>query len=128
MTTKIELLNMAQQLAQHAAARQSVVAENIANVDTPGYRQQDIPSFADSYNEFSGEGSMRATRPGHFGHSSQETAAKARIVESGVVAPNGNSVSLEDEILKSAEIQQQHDMAISIYRSGLGVIRASIGR
>ncbi|MFV0335150.1 MAG: FlgB family protein [Tropicimonas sp.] len=127
MFDKIELLNMAQRLAQHAAARQSVVARNIAQVDTPGYRQRDIASFADTYRAGEGDG-LRATREGHLGTTESSAAPRPFLVEGGTIAPNGNNVSLEGEILKAAEIRQQHDMALSIYRSGLGVIRASLGR
>ena len=127
MLDRIGLMNMAQQLAKHAAARQSVVARNIAHVDTPGYRRQDIAQFSESYRD-DRQIAMRATRSGHVVHTQQEFATMFRVVESDTVAPNGNTVSLEDEILNSAEVKQQHDMAISIYQSGLGIIRASIGR
>ncbi len=128
MTDRIELLSMAQKLAEHAAARQSVVAKNIANVDTPGFKRLDLPSFAETYETTRGDSSMRATRPGHFGTMSDTPQLKARVQDGGTVKPNGNNVSLEEEILTSAEVRQQHDMAISIYQSGLGIMRASLGR
>lgn len=44
MDTKLSLLRLASDLAAHAATRQSVIAENIAHADTPGYRARDIPA------------------------------------------------------------------------------------
>ncbi len=128
MFDRIEVLRMVQQLAEHAAARQAVVARNVAHADTPGYRQRDIPEFAALYRAEAGDGAMRATRAGHVGSAPTAMRFEPRIAEGGTVAPNGNSVSLEDQILRAAEIRQQHDMALSIYRSGLGVVRASLGR
>lgn len=128
MTDRLEILQMARQLAEHAAARQSVVARNIAHADTPGYRQQDIPDFTEIYRDAGAGSEMRATRSGHFGRMESRVSADPFITGGGTVAPNGNDVSLEDQILKSAEVQQQHDMALAIYRSGLGVLRASLGR
>jgi flagellar basal-body rod protein FlgB len=43
-------------------------------------------------------------------------------------APNGNSVSLEAEMVKSVEARQNHEMALAIYRATSDVIRASLGR
>lgn len=128
MIGQIEILHMAQQLAEHAAARQSVVAKNIAHADTPGFRQQDVQSFSETYRNTDAVSDMRATRRGHFGKMEASAMPVAFEVEGGTVKPNGNNVSLENEILKSAEIKQQHDMALSIYRSGLGIVRASLGR
>lgn len=126
MLDRIGILQMARQLAEHSAARQSVVARNIAHADTPGYRQQDIPDFSEIYRSAGTE--MRATRSGHVNHAETGGRGKPFVVDGGTVAPNGNTVSLEDQILESAEIQQKHDMALAIYRSGLGVLRASLGR
>ena len=45
MFEKLELTRMAQGLAAHAGARMGVIAKNVANADTPGYKAQDIPDF-----------------------------------------------------------------------------------
>ena len=124
MFQKLELTRMAQDLAAHAGARMGVIAQNVANADTPGYRSQDIADFASVYAE--GGMEMAATRPGHLS-AAQTTAFEAQtVVESG--APNGNSVSLETEMVKSAEARQEHEMALAIYRATSDVIRASLGR
>ena len=49
MFGKIELMDMAQAMARHAAQRQNVIAGNVANADTPGYKARDLTSFAESY-------------------------------------------------------------------------------
>jgi flagellar basal-body rod protein FlgB len=43
-------------------------------------------------------------------------------------SPNGNTVSLETELVRSASAKRQHDVSLAIYRSSLDILRASLGR
>lgn len=124
MFEKLEITAMAQAMASHAGDRMGLVARNVANADTPGYRALDLPDFAEVYD--TGGMALRATRPGHLG-ASQGAAALAFASTTGA-APNGNSVSLEGEMVKAAGARQEHEMALAIYRSTSGIIRASLGR
>jgi flagellar basal-body rod protein FlgB len=125
MFEKLELTRMAQALAAHSGARMAVIARNVAHADTPGYKAQDLPSFDRVFAAESGE--MRATRPGHLGASSDGLSLVAERAP-GREAPNGNSVSLEGEMVKSVEARQAHEMALAIYRATSDVVRASLGR
>lgn len=124
MFSRLELTRMAQGLAAHAGTRLGVIAQNIANADTPGYRTRDIADFATTYGATAQQ--MRATRPGHL-----QTGTGGKTTESfasgGDAAPNGNDVSLELEMVKAASTRQEHEMALAIYRATSGVIRASLG-
>lgn len=125
MFEKLELTRMAQALAAHSGSRMSVIAQNVANADTPGYKAQDLPSFDKVFAAESG--AMRATRPGHL---TAASGGMALVPERGPgrESPNGNSVSLEGEMVKSVEARQSHDMALAIYRATSDVLRASLGR
>lgn len=125
MFEKLELTRMAQSLAAFSGARMAVVAENVANADTPGYKAKDMPAFAKAFAE--AEGQMRATRSGHLSATASTTLPLPEQVR-GHEAPNGNSVSLEAEMVKSVEARQSHEMALAIYRATSDVIRASLGR
>lgn len=125
MFEKLELTRMAQGLAAHAGARMGVIAQNIAHADTPGYKARDMPAFAAVYAGDSAP--LRATRARHLSPSAGEDRPAARIIP-GAESPNGNSVSLELEMVKSAEARQEHEMALAIYRATSGVIRAALGR
>ncbi len=125
MFEKLDLTRMAQALAAQSGARMAVIAENVANADTPGYKAKDVPAFAEVYE--AGGLEMRATRPGHLAApSAASTPVPDRV--RGHESPNGNSVSLEAEMVKSVEARQNHDMALAIYRATSDVIRASLGR
>ena len=125
MFEKLELTRMAQSLAAHSGSRMAVIAQNVANADTPGYKAKDLPAFAKVF--AAGGGHMRATRTGHLTTVSA-AAMPAAETANGREAPNGNSVSLEGEMVKSVEARQNHDMALAIYRATSDVIRASLGR
>lgn len=125
MFEKLEITRMAQALAAHAGTRMGVIAQNVAHADTPGYKAQDIGDFS---RVWAGTGeAMRATRPGHLSDPPRLVAARP-FAGGGDEAPNGNSVSLEKEMVKMAGARQEHEMALAIYRSTSEVIRASLGR
>lgn len=129
MFAKLELTRMAQAMASHAGARMGVVAQNVAHADTPGYRAKDVASFADSYRDQGGEIPLRTTRAGHIGGDTDAGQPPLIIREKSLSgAPNGNSVSLEQEMVKAAQARQDHDMALTIYRNTSSILRASLGR
>ena len=125
MFEKLELTRMAQTMAAQAGARMGVIAQNVANADTPGYKAMDMPSFAETYAQ--ADGGMRSTRAGHASADDARMKPIARRDKS-TGAPNGNSVSLEQEMAKAAGVRQDHEMALAIYRNTSDIIRASLGR
>jgi flagellar basal-body rod protein FlgB len=136
MYHNLAILRMAGQMAGNAALRQSAVAQNVANADTPGYKAVDAPSFADTYRADQGL-TLRTTREGHLGDSGASgpgMAAQDGSVgltprrDPGTESPNGNTVSLEREMVRAAEMRQQHDMALAIYKTAQQVLRTSLGR
>jgi len=129
MFAKLELTRMAQAMASHAGARMGVVAQNVAHADTPGYRAKDVASFAESYRDQGGQMDLRTTRAGHIGGGKGTDQSPLTIREKSLAgAPNGNSVSLEQEMVKAAQARQDHDMALTIYRNTSSILRASLGR
>ena len=124
MLENIEVIRLAGDMAVHASRRQSLAARNIANADTPGYRAADLSKFSEIYSE---PQALRATRRMHLGAETSRQPVEM-LDQAARVDPNGNSVSLEREMLRTVEIRQQHDTALSIYRSTLGVLRTSLGR
>ena len=121
-----QIMRTAQDMARHAAARQTVIAENIAHSDTPGYKAKDLPDFG---NFFSASHPLRATRAGHIGADLRALEFKAETdAGSPSFSPNGNTVSLEREMIRSAETRQGHDLALAVYGSTRGILRSALGR
>jgi flagellar basal-body rod protein FlgB len=124
----LEIFRMAFGLAVQAASRQSVIAQNIANADTPGYRAMDIPSFESTYQSGDAAPSLRVTRPGHMAAADAQDNSFVPFETNDPLSPNGNSVSLENEMVKASEVRQQHQLALSVYSTSLNILRASLGR
>ena len=127
MLESLSITRMAEALADHAASRLDLIARNVAQADTPGYKAMDLPDFATVYEDQASGGGMRATRPGHF---TSAMAASEPVPQPamGEASPDGNTVSIEKEMVKSAEVRQDHEMALAVYRSTQDILRISLGR
>lgn len=127
MYNSLELFQTAAAMARHAGSRQAVVARNIANADTPGYQAQQIAPFKDTY-ETTGGGVQKVTRAGHMTAASAAPMTAVATPSGGEASPNGNTVSIEEEMLNSVSISREHSRALTIYRHTMNVLRTSLGR
>jgi flagellar basal-body rod protein FlgB len=126
MFQNLEVFRTSYAMARHSGARQAVTAANMANADTPGYRAQKIASFADS-RAADASADLRTTRSRHVSTNVISTSARVQMSDAEA-SPNGNSVSLEQEMLNSVEIQREHNRALAIYKHSLDILRVTIGR
>ena len=132
MSQGLKILSTAEALAGYASARQGLIARNVAHADTPGYRARDLEPFAATAaaaaaTEDAAPFRPKVTRPGHA-DSLPPAGAEARPSAAlGSASPNGNTVSLEDQMVRSAETRLQHEMALGVWRKSLDILRASLG-
>lgn len=125
MFAQIDTMRMAQALGRHAADRHRVIATNVANADTPGYRARDLRNFDP------GRGAsipMRATRPVHVAATAWGSAQATAVEVGGEPSPNGNAVSLEDEMVRAADAKRQFELSLSVTQSGMALMRTALGR
>lgn len=127
------------QAMRHLADRQRVVAQNIANNDTPGYRARDVqaPDFSNLVEAAGGGANApRVARP-KVQLTSGMTALGASTPSSGSVVfdrdisetkPNGNNVTLEDQLLRMGQIQAEFTALSGLYRKQMGLLRSALGR
>lgn len=105
-------------------ARQKVLAENVANADTPGYRPLDVKPPAAA----SGGLQMVRTSADHMplgGVDPNNNPGRQRRFET---TPSGNGVNLEDEMMKVAQNNQDYQLAATLYQKSLGLMKTAIGR
>ena len=121
------VMKLAQNLARHAGARQTQIAKNIANADTPGYRARDLVDFSDSYQKSDAADTQRTTRTKHMTAGTSAGAYRSYDL-GGEASPNGNTVSIEQEMVRASEAKSAHDTALSVYQSSLNILRSSLGR
>lgn len=125
MYQQLDIFRTAGAMAQHAGARQAVTARNIANADTPGYQAMQIPSFAEAFDK--NAQTVNQTRPGHLLTDARRHEAMMTLANSEP-APNGNSVSIEEEMMSAIAIGREHNRSLAIYRHGMTVLRTALGR
>jgi len=106
--------------------RQKVLAENVANADSPGFRPMDVKAPAIG----SGTASigLAQTSEGHMGLTGRRAGFDSARAQRFEVTPNGNAVSLEDEMTKVAQNQSDYQLAASLYSKGLGLMKIAIGK
>ena len=113
-------------------ARQGLLAENVANAETPGYRGRDLAQY--DYAKQSGAFSSAtvtttATNPTHFSVSSSEGGAfGAQRMANFEITPEGNGVSLEDEMMKVTTNMMDYQAATTLYTKSIKVLKTALGR
>ena len=124
--TDLTIMRMADALARHSAARHELIARNIANADTPGYRAIDYGDFTAQVGD---DYSLRATRAGHLhGRSDVMRFDAEQSAAEDAAGPNGNDVSLPDQIARATQAMGAHDRALTIYRKSMDILRLGLGR
>ncbi|MEC9433859.1 MAG: flagellar basal body rod protein FlgB [Pseudomonadota bacterium] len=132
MSGGLKILDLAESLAAFASARQTILSRNVAHADTPGYRAQDLTPFSQTYaaQEAAEDGLAfrpKATRPGHMDPERPPAGAEAaRESSRGAASPNGNDVSLEDQMVRAADTRLQHELALGVWRKSLDILRAAV--
>ena len=106
---EINLFAVASQQAQWLSVRQSAISQNIANANTPGYRAIDVEPFAKTLEQVSL--SATQTAGGHI------AATSAGGGERKYQTISGNSVSLEQELIKADEVNRAYAVNAGIVKS-----------
>jgi flagellar basal-body rod protein FlgB len=110
--------------------RQRLLAENVANADTPEFKPSDLaPPQFDAGSSGVAPVTLMRTSPAHLA-SSDPGGAQFDLQGGGPfeVVPTGNGVNLEDEMMKVASNQMDFQAATALYTRGLGLIKTAIGR
>lgn len=123
----IGLFDLAEQRLNWANQRQAVLAANIANVNTPGYKPHDIQAFATSLAHAQSTGPVR-TQPNHLAGTTASTAPNEVVDRTHMHSPDGNAVSLDEQLVKLADTETAHSLVTSIYRAYLGMFNTALGR
>lgn len=116
------------------ARRQEVLAQNVANADTPQYMPSDLKAF--DFQDMvkreqmqKGRG-LTTTSPMHFTGTRTLTSpfAEAEAVTPYETSPNGNGVVLEEQMAKLNETQVQHKLTTELYAKHVNMIKIALGK
>ncbi len=130
------MFSMVRQKMDHLSFRQKVLAQNIANANTPNYLARDVQSI--DYSKTAGAGGspsaprvrMALTSPGHI--KPPLAPGDFRAIENKrdqfEISPNGNGVVLEDQIQKVSEAASDYRMMTQLYARNLDMLRIAVRR
>lgn len=112
----LQVFQIASQQAQWLGVRQTVVAGNIANVNTTGYMAKDVEPFK-AVLESTGADKMAATNPAHFSQSGIRGSISTRELDAIAVHPSGNTVNMANELSKGSEIKRHYEINTGIIKT-----------
>lgn len=128
--SKLPLFSMISQRLGWLTERQRVLAENIANIDTPGYKARDLKAarFDEQLKSAGGRLAPASTDPRHLALRSGTNKPEAVKTKGGETTLSGNSVSLESELMKVADTATDYQLITNLYRKQIGMLKTVIGR
>lgn len=111
--------------------RQRLLAENVANADTPNFQPRDLvrPSASALVAGTKPGLTMARTNAGHITAAGGDNLSfQLERKASSETRPAGNAVSLDDEMLKIAQNQMDYQAATSLYTRSLGLLKTAMGK
>jgi flagellar basal-body rod protein FlgB len=114
------------------STRQAVLAENVANADTPNYVARDVkPMDFDSLvaGQVGGKGvnGLSTTNAHHIDVRARKGAVEQEDAVGEGGNPNGNVVSIEQEMIKLSDTQIQYQTATNLYQKAVNMFRTALG-
>ncbi len=131
----IPLLAMLKSRLGYLSDRQRVIAENVANANTPGYIARDLKAFsfqaqmqaATSPGASAPAGVMAVTQPGHMqAANARSGVVKAKKTPDSEETIDGNGVVLEDQMIKLTDTRMDYDAAIGFYQQSLSMLKMAV--
>ena len=130
---QIPLFSMLKGRLGYVSQREKLIAQNVANSDTPGFVPRDLKPFTLPQGVGAAGGGQTVTpamtAAGHMGLDGQTAGPGAIATYSATDAPDseatldGNRVVLEDQMMKMTEARLDYDTAIGLYQKSLAMLR-----
>ena len=120
--TDIGLFRLAEQRLAWADRRQQLLAQNVANANTPRYQPRDMAAFS----AVLAAPGLAQTAPQHL--SGTGRAAGESTVRAQERSPSGNTVSLEDQLSKVADTASTQEMVLNLHHKYQSMMRLALGR
>ena len=124
--SSIPLFDLAQQRLAWTDRRQEVLAQNIANLNTPGWQAKDLKPFAQALAGIAAP-AMARTDPGHLA-GTQDTGTQSLLVtQASAREPDGNAVSLDEQLTKVADTATSQAIATTLYKKYMSMFSLALG-
>jgi flagellar basal-body rod protein FlgB len=111
--------------------RQELLSQNVASADVPGYTPRDLKEmdFEQTLRSTtaSAANGLTTTNPRHIALTTNKSGFEEREARDVAATSNGNSVSLEQQMIKVSETQAQYQAAANIYAKAITMMKTAIG-
>ena len=125
--TQIGLFDLAERRLAWADQRQAVLAQNIANANTPASSRTICKPFAATLGGAGAVAPVR-TQPNHLAGTAGATAPDEVVDRTHTQSPDGNAVALDEQLVKVADTETTHALVTTIYKKYLGMFSMALGR
>ena len=127
---KIPLFKAMSQRMTWLNERQSVLAQNVANADTPNYRPSDLkaPSFKELMGRSNTRLKMATTEGNHLTGIGADAPFRAEPDRKAELSPSGNGVKLEDEMLKVSGTATDYQLTTTLYKQHIAMLKTVLGK
>ncbi len=127
----LTLLSQIEKKVDWLAARSQILSKNVANADTPGYRTQDLKPFSLTRTLQGAPAlALASTSSGHITDSPR--VSQVPVLDDNLpiteTSPDGNQVSIEDQMTKVADTGMEYQTMTNLYRKQLSMLKTAIGR
>lgn len=120
------LFELAERRLSWTARRQTLLAQNIANISTPGFVPKDVPDFARTLT--GAAMAPRRTQPNHLAGAPPGSLLSDQPVRPEAQSADGNAVSLDQQLTKIADTATAQATVTAIYRKYLSFFGLALGR
>ena len=110
----VYLFDLAARHSQWLAVRQSAIAGNVANANTPSYQAKDVRPFEEVISKT--QLAMAASNPRHIQMPGTDLVAAAGL-GSSAASPSRSAVSLEEEMIAAGEVSRDFALNTSVVKS-----------
>jgi len=137
MTDRTDILSGMQRALRQLDVRQRVIAGNLANSDTPGFKALDVKSdFANMVDQRVGKAdnptvalTARMSELGAKSGNSLGVRSDVIVDNSATeIKPDGNSVNIEEQMMKMSQIQTEYITLINLYKKNISLFKSAIGK
>lgn len=122
----IQLFELAARQARYLSVSQGVIADNVSNANSPGFRARAVQPFADVL-QHTGL-TLASTNPSHLSVPAAESEAAASVRDDvpWETSASGNTVSLEQEMIKAGEVNRSYSLNTQIVKAFHGMLLSSV--
>ena len=113
---QVNLFELAAKQSQWLSVRQSAIAGNIANVNTPGFHALEVEPFEKVLDGT--RVAIKATQVSHLsGDAATETVSIRQREDGPAVLPSHNNVVLESELMDAGEVRRAFELNAGIVKA-----------